>query len=140
MPVRARLVTSIVEDVVGAQWWDNSRGHECQSMPTEDYYRTDDAANVLYERIIDRIDWNRVMLEASSRHFDLVRAKAHGPAGADLADMFDDIICPDCIREALLCDDTVPRHDPKPAPRVDTGQDWAGEFAEMRGLHGKSKR
>lgn len=140
MPVRERLVTALTEDAIGAQWWDNSRGHECKSMPTDDYYRTRDAAEVLFERIIDRVDWNRVMLEASGRHFDLLRAGAHPVRGLDLADAFDGIICADCLREALLADETFPRHAPEPAPRVDKGQDWVGELAAMRAKHGRSKR
>lgn len=143
MPIRNRIVTLLTEDVVGAQWWDNSAGSVCMSMPTDDYDRTRDAAEVLYERIVDRIDWNRILIEASSRHFDLCRAGTHPERSGSKAVYWEDLentICPDCLREAMLADDTRPRHSPDPALRVDSGQDWAGEITAMRVKHGKPVR
>lgn len=137
MPVRDRVVTRLTEDVVGPQVWNNARGARCQTMPTEDYYRTGDAADAVYERIVDDIDWNRVLLEAASRHFDLLRDGTHRPAGLDLHDMFEDTLCPDCLREALLADETIPRHAPEPARRRHRGLDWAGIVAEMRTKYGR---
>jgi hypothetical protein len=45
-----------------------------------------------YVKTIDAIDWNRLMLEASSRHLDLEH---------EVTDEYG-LVCPECICEALL--------------------------------------
>jgi hypothetical protein len=137
MPVRDRIATMLTEDVVGVQWWNNAAGRRCVTMPTQSYDSLHEAVDTLYERIVDAIDWNRVLLEAASRHFDLVRLGTHGKAGRDLSDLFEETLCPDCLREALLADETIPRHAPEPAPRRAVSVDWATAVTEARNTYGK---
>lgn len=134
MPVRARVVDRLISDAIGPQWFDNSRGFECKSMPTREYHKTQDAANVLYERVIDRIDWSRILIEACSRHYDLVRTGNHMKIANDIVED----VCGNCLQEALLADEHMPRHSPVPAPRADQGQDWLAELARVRAEYGRS--
>lgn len=124
MAVRDRVVEQLTTDVVGVQWWDNSRGHECTTMPTEAYYQTRDAANVLYERIVQRIDMNRILLEAVGRHC----ADGHDE------DAVIGNICGPCVTEALLAEGHWWDGPRKP---VDQGQDWLAVLADMRERHGR---
>jgi hypothetical protein len=133
MPVRARAVGRLAIDAVGHQWFDNSRGFECKSMPTAAYNETSDAADVLYERIVDSIDWSRILIEAVSRHFDLVRLGSHSQGANDIVED----VCGSCLQEALLADEHMPRHSPVPLPRNDRGQDWLGILSEMREKYGR---
>lgn len=134
MPVRARVVERLVSDAVGQRWFNNSQGFECVSMPTAQYRRTTDAANTLYERIVDAIDWPRTLIEAMSRHHDLMRLGNHGNGASDISDD----VCGNCIQEALLTDETMPRHSPVPLPRHDRGEDWLGTLMQMREKYGRS--
>jgi hypothetical protein len=133
MPVRARVVERLVSDAVGQQWFDNSQGLQCKSMPTAEYHKTTDAADVLYERVVDSIDWPRVLIEAMSRHSDLMRLGNHGTRTTDISED----VCGSCIQEALLADDTFPRHSPVPLPRHDRGKDWLGTLMQMRENYGR---
>jgi len=132
MPVRARVGTALAEQVVGAQVWNGLYG-ECKTMPTDAYDETVAVADVLYERIVDMIDWNRVLIEASSRHLNLVRDGNHRPLRYNIMEA----VCGFCIQEALLTDEHMPRHSPVPLPRHDQGQDWLKVMAEMRQKYGR---
>ena len=134
MPVRARVVDRLISDAVGPQWFDNSRGFSCKSMPTDEYRKTQDAAEVLYERVIDAIDWPRILIEACSRHFDLVKSGNHLPIKNDIVDD----VCGSCLQEALMADEHMPRHSPVPVPRLNRGQDWLAELARVRTEYGRS--
>jgi hypothetical protein len=57
-----------------------------------DFDQIADLADSVYERVIDSIDWKRVMLEASARHSALHMT--------DETQMDD--VCAECVREALL--------------------------------------
>lgn len=116
-------------DAIGHQTFNGLIG-ECVSIPHAEYEKVSDAADILLKRIVDRIDWNRVLLEAMNRHHELVRSKAHRETGWDkFAGNPDSEVCPDCLRECLLALDTFPCHDPQPAERFDTGQDVFATFA-----------
>lgn len=134
MPVRARIVENLTHETVGYQVWDGLTGR-CKTVPTADYHEAQKAADVLFERIVDAIDWPRVLIEACSRHFDLVRAGAHKSIKHDIVQD----VCGDCLHEALLADEHMPRHSPVPLPRIDTGQDWLGILAAMRQKYGRSR-
>lgn len=133
MPVRARIVEGLTNDAIGSQVWDGLTG-TCRTMPTEDYREAQAAADVLFERIVDQVDWPRVLIEACSRHYDLVRAGTHKSIRHDIVDD----VCGNCLHEALLADEHMPRHSPVPLPRVDNGQDWLGILARMREQYGRN--
>lgn len=84
-------------------------GHETATigdvtMPYAEFReRIMDPIEFAYERVVDSMDWNRVMLEAMARHLALDHATTQAdkpgfPWGPD--------ICPECICEALLADTT----------------------------------
>lgn len=133
MPVRARIVERLVQDVAGPQWFNNLNGFN--SMPTAEYHKVSEAADVLFERIVDRIDWPRILIEACSRHYDLVRSGTHSSIKNDI--VLD--VCGNCLQETLLTDDHSPRHSPEPQPRLDRGQDWLGEMVRIRIEYGTEK-
>lgn len=63
----------------------------------------------IYETVVDSIDWNRVMLEASARHGELTDHPELDPEHdkRNVGDAYDDVLCPECLCEALLADDTM---------------------------------
>jgi len=120
MPVRARIVESLALDAVGTQVWDGRIG-QCETMPTEAWYETCEAASIVFERIVDNVDWKRVMIEATGRHF----------AAGHPEDSQTGHVCGDCVREALLSEDRW-ANEVEPAPRRDDGRDWLGILATAR--------
>jgi hypothetical protein len=54
----------------------------------------------VYEHVVKKIDWNRVILEASGRHLRV----GHEDRDNGLADL----ICGECIEAALLAEETFP--------------------------------
>lgn len=56
----------------------------------------------VYERVVDSIDWNRVMIEAQARHLAL----GHDTEGDRHSFPFTEDICPKCLCEALLAEET----------------------------------
>jgi hypothetical protein len=69
----------------------------CQSMPDEDYCAVRELVSAAFVRLVDHIDWNRVLLEATGRHFAL-----HHKDDDKKYLMSDDNVCGECICEALL--------------------------------------
>lgn len=130
MPVRDRVTTAIAEEVVGGQVWNGLTG-ECKTMPTKAWNETRQIAEVLYERIVGRIDWPRVILEASARHYDLNDRGQHKPLRYNAHED----LCGDCVHQALLNDDHWPRI--AEMPTCDTGQDWLSIMAKLREEHGR---
>lgn len=128
MPIRRKIAGEFAEQVVGAHIWNGAIG-ECETMPTDRYDQTVDTVDVLFERMVDRIDWPRLMIEASARHLSTHPeqepfASPEAPCGA-------------CVREALLAGDRPtdwPIHEPPPAAeRRDDGRDWAADLAAAMG-------
>lgn len=62
-----------------------------REIPMDDYYREFDDAFVA---VVEAIDWNRVMLEATTRHLALKHQNEFEEYG--------DEVCPECLCEALL--------------------------------------
>lgn len=142
MPVRRNVVTWFAERFMGAQSH-NGLTQRCTSIG-DAYYDVRDAGDVAYCELIDRIDWPRILLEASARHDALTEADCHpkiskyNPGG--------DRLCPDCIREALLAEDRlinwVSNGQPTPhEPPADVpGGDWARVLADGVRHRGASGR
>lgn len=93
MPVRAKNEEWLVRQFVGSQGFQSG---VCFTMPDEDYRAVVEFTENLYHRLIERVDWERVVLEASGRcealgHFDEGGAhdRREGP-------------CPESISVALL--------------------------------------
>jgi hypothetical protein len=109
-----------------------------------DYYVVRDAADAAYCSIIDKIDWNRILLEASARHHSLTDAGCHPQTRGYNAGR--DEMCPDCVRQALLAEDRligwVTQGQPTPAePPADVpGGDWARVLADGVRHRGASGR
>lgn len=124
MPVRRRVVTYLAEQVVGVHVWNQAVG-ECATMPTSAYDTNRDAVDVLFERLVCAVDWNRLMLEATARHLS---SHPDMPADKRL-----DGLCGRCVREALLAGDRLHNWPadgvPPDAVRCDDGRDWAAALA-----------
>jgi hypothetical protein len=139
MPVRRKIAGEITELFTGTHIWNGLIG-ECQTMPTAEFDKARDAADLLFEYVVDRIDWPRVLLEATSRHMALILGECHPKAGSGwrARGVEDDLErpCPACIREALLTDDRmsewVVNGQPIEAPRrrwTDPRPDYAADLA-----------
>jgi hypothetical protein len=98
VPIRDRIAEDIAHDVVGRQVWNGLTG-ECSTMPTEAWERVKSAADLLFERIVSRVDWSRVLIEAQGRHLGLDHSGE---------------LCGPCLRDALLSKDRWA--DPTAAP------------------------
>jgi hypothetical protein len=115
MPERREVVTFLTERVVGTHVWDGRTG-EPQTIPADRWDATRDAADELWERIVAQVNWNRILIEATSRHLNIHpdlpgAALNEGPCG-------------NCVREALLRGE-----DGQWANRT-THPDWPVVFAE----------
>lgn len=88
MPVRAKVEEWLYRELVGTQWFQSG---ECMSMPQDDFDAVTDYASDLYHELIERIDWKRVLLEASGR----CSAFEHDHEGP----------CAESVERALLCFD-----------------------------------
>lgn len=132
MPVRRTIVTWLGETFMGGQTH-NGATATCTSIG-DAYYEVRGAADAAYCDLIERIDWNRIMLEASARHGSLVDADCH-PERHRYAPHSDEV-CPDCIRAALLAEDRlinwVSSGQPTPTdpPATVPGGDWARVLAD----------
>jgi hypothetical protein len=105
MPVRAKAGRYITELFAGGQWFSHG---ECQTMPHADYEAAREAGDALFEAVVENIDWNRVLIEATSRHLSLVVKDCHPPVrgwNPNGSDLEVEKPCAECIREALLAED-----------------------------------
>lgn len=106
MPIRREAARVITEAFTGTVWFSHG---QCQTMPHDQYEQARVAGDALYELVIDHIDWPRVLIEATSRHLNLVDAGRHparAPGWRGLQ-TGPDQPCAGCIREALLADERV---------------------------------
>lgn len=142
MPVRRTVVTWLGEQFMGVQSHNGLTG-KCTSIG-DAYHEVRDAADAAYCEIIDRVDWHRIMLEASARHGALTDADCHSKprgyhAGADDK-------CPPCVRAALLAEDRLINwvSDGQPTPHEPPadvpGGDWARVLADGIRHRGASAR
>ncbi|MFG1872059.1 hypothetical protein [Micromonospora arborensis] len=122
MPIRRNIVRDLVHRIVGAQVWDGLRG-EPVTMPLAEWELVVDAADQLYDEVIRRIDWQRIHIEATSRHLQVHEWRGDGPCG-------------ECFQQALLYDENgfglsaLHRWAETPTvPERKTRPDWVPIFA-----------
>lgn len=115
MPERRNVVTYFTELIFGGPWvWNGLIGeiHEIETersgLTTHDYDAARQVVDDLYLELLDRIDWNRAILEAQGRH---ARHQKADPEHRWLSSAGDDI-CPTCLHEALA----NPEHRPVDEP------------------------
>jgi hypothetical protein len=95
---------------IGPQRWDHTG---ITSMPEAEYRAHEKAADEEFDAIVNGIDWNRVLLEASGRHVTL-HDENDDPAMRD--------VCGECVRSALLTwDRNVPWTDTDPGRAIGSG-------------------
>lgn len=121
MPERRKAVTYTTERIIGPQHW---RIGDCQSMDGGDYWALWSLVDGLFVHLVEKIDWNRVFTTASMR-CELLRE--NDPEHATFepfsgATQRLDYMCPQCMIEALLADETVQVYisddePPAPSPR-----------------------
>jgi hypothetical protein len=97
MPVRVKAIDFLCRQFIGTQWFLHG---EVQSMPEADYDAVVEFSNELYDRLVNHIDWNRVLLEAHGRcsalgHFERDHEDRHS----------DDRVCGESLAVALRVDD-----------------------------------
>jgi hypothetical protein len=101
VPVRDKAVALVVADVHGVKSFRNlPEGWlvitETGEVPREVYDEWAREVDRHYVTVVDSIDWNRVLLEASARHIALSHE-----------DKWDyGMVCPECVCEALLANGT----------------------------------
>lgn len=98
MPVREKAIGNLMAGLIGDQWYQDG---VCQSMPHGDNRAVSELVEAIYVRLIDRLDWNRIILEAHGRHLAL----DHKYAETDEFRFGVDQICGECLNEALLATD-----------------------------------
>lgn len=108
MPVRSKAVQTLAAALTGGGLSFNSimgtvriGGITGETITQDEYEERYDGA---YVAMIEEIDWNRVLLEASARHLEL----AHEDEGFDgyavsaRGGIIHGAICSECLNEALL--------------------------------------
>ncbi|MEU7591178.1 hypothetical protein AB0A95_33400 [Micromonospora sp. NPDC049230] len=124
MPVRRNVVRHLVQSVVGIHVWDGLAG-EPVTIPRTEWDRAVDSADQLYDELIREVDWNRILIEARSRHVQMHINTDPNPCG-------------ECIQQVLLYNEHGLgfsalhkwKETPTVAPR-ETSPDWAQVFAEL---------
>lgn len=125
MPVRTKAVTALARALDGPLHFNTLEDVAVFSrtgpMPLPDFYARYDRA---YVQVIDDIDWNRVLLEATSRHLDL-NHRDEGYDGFTTVDndgnLVTGVVCPECLTEALLRLRLHDWHEHPKAPRTHPG-------------------
>ncbi|TDC34240.1 hypothetical protein E1211_18000 [Micromonospora sp. 15K316] len=122
MPVRRNIVSRLTQRVVGVHTWNGLTG-EPVTISRENWDRAVDAADELYDEVVRAVDWNRILIEALGRHFQL--------------DHDGEQPCGECVREALLYDERAglsalhPWRERPAVPERETHPDWAAVCAEL---------
>lgn len=105
MPVSAKAAAALARHITGGLSF-NSVDDVARlgpvgnhtTVPREEY---DEFWYAAYEEVIESVDWNRVLIEATSVH---LRTQRDDPLHI-CRDFCADEICPDCLRRALLARD-----------------------------------
>lgn len=103
MPVRDKAIAALARALDGPVLFnvDGTVKLGAREMTPDEFYERYGGA---YIQMIDSIDWNRVLLEANSRHYALEHTdhvEVEDGRGIGIA-----IVCPECVCEALLAPDT----------------------------------
>jgi hypothetical protein len=97
MPVRAKAEEFLSRKLIGGQWYIHG---EVQSMPQPDYDAVQEYVQEIFSHLVEHIDWNRVLIEASILHTTR-EGDDDNEEHNEKASPMDDI-CPQCLRDALL--------------------------------------
>lgn len=126
MPVRAKAVDRIIRELTGGVSYNNVThtarvgGVDGEVMDRDEYDRRYvEPVDRIFEIVVDSIDWNRVMLEASARHGSLASNPEHDER--NVGHSYEDVICPECLCEALMASESW--QDWKKKPRVPRRKD-----------------
>lgn len=102
MPVREKAIDKALRTILAGQnmsfnnvHWTAQIGDEVMTRDEFDE-RYWDPIDRVYEAVVDSIDWNRVLLEATQRHISLKHSDED----------YYGFLCPECVGEALLADTT----------------------------------
>lgn len=105
MPERDKAVLRISADIIGAKVFDGLT-QTPRGVKRELWEALQALVDMAYVKVVQTLDWNRILLTASARHVELV--DRDGGHSTDI--MFgiddDDPVCPDCIVWALLSETT----------------------------------
>ena len=107
MPERRNAVNNLAISLCGTALFNNlyftvkfGRGDHEMTIERDDY---DEIFGGAYDAMIKRVDWNRVLLEATGCH--MARQEINPEHKAPFED-YGDELCPSCIEQALLADTT----------------------------------
>lgn len=93
----------LVQDVLGVQTFDGRYGGgHTVNMPPESYAAVENAMDAVVERVVQLVDWPRLLEEAGWRHQFVHEDK-------DVEENLNTNVrgvCSECLREALLVSDT----------------------------------
>lgn len=124
MPNRFQVVATLANDALDQKGFHFTATHSGR-YPYEIWDAAENVADALYYRVVDLVDWNRVIIEATSLHLQKIHP-----------DLLDNNLCGTCIREALLATDRSFHWEKNggayiPEPTV---KDWANGVAEAVGM------
>lgn len=108
MPERRNAINNLALSLCGSALFDNlyftvkfGKGNHEKTIERDDY---DEIFGGAYDAMIKRVDWNRVLLEATSCH---MARQDINPEHKMRFEDYSDEICPDCVMQALLADKTL---------------------------------
>lgn len=139
MPERDKAVLHVASIITDAKVFDGLMGGTPRGMRRKQWEGLQAIIDFLFMEIIEKVDWNRVLLTATTRHARMVELDPDhftdrsmlGGWKADGGGREDDGICPDCIIEALLSESTMgPKDDGTPTERHPL---WRKEWLEEAG-------
>ncbi|MFJ4680507.1 hypothetical protein [Kitasatospora sp. NPDC088783] len=103
---------------MGSHQW-NYRTRSYDTIPAEVLDSVEDAATAILHRVADAVDWPRLLREAMYRH-SVVHPRQSEDGGSDN-------VCGECLKEALLSDETGGQSwRTNAAARPDKDIDWPG--------------
>lgn len=104
MPERDKAVLRISADIIGAKVFDGLT-QAPRGVKRELWEVLQALVDMAFAKAVATIDWNRLLLTASNRHYELVE-RDDGHKSDLMGAMDEDQICPNCIVWALLSETT----------------------------------
>lgn len=113
MPEREKAVCDMARTLTGAPYrrFDDRREACPEGVDPLEWERSRALAEKLYVDLVETIDFTRVLIEAQGRHLSVHPDKGVLLASAGIGDAFTTSICPECITEVLLAQETRPSWD-----------------------------
>lgn len=106
MPVSAKAAAKLADEIAGGLSFntidDVAKLGPLKTRETVSIDEYQEQFHGLWERLVASVDWNRVMIEATSEH---LRKRKEDPSH-ECWD-FNDEICPDCLAAALVARERV---------------------------------